>query len=170
MPVTPDAIKTATDGNDFYFIVIKKNASQLLYGSFFGQNGGRVNDHVDGGTSRYDNNGIIYQAICANCNGGAIFPTTPGVWSPGNGTGGQSCNLAIAKIAFDFAGVASGIRSFINASYDSTGCVPLTVLFRDTVRNAVSYEWSFGDGSPLYKLPVMKFLILIINQVIIVYG
>jgi gliding motility-associated-like protein len=147
MPVTPDAIKTATDGNDFYFIVIKKNASQLLYGSFFGQNGGRVNDHVDGGTSRYDNNGIIYQAICANCNGGAIFPTTPGVWSPGNGTGGQSCNLAIAKIAFDFAGVASGIRSFINASYDSTGCVPLTVLFRDTVRNAVSYEWSFGDGS-----------------------
>ena len=151
MPVTPDAIKSTTDGYDFYFIVIKKNASQLLYGSFFGQNGGRVNDHVDGGTSRYDDNGIIYQAICANCGGGASFPTTPGVWSPTNGTGGQSCNLAIVKIFFDFAGVASGIRSFINGSYDSTGCVPLTVLFRDTVRNAVSYEWDFGDGSSILQ-------------------
>jgi phosphoenolpyruvate carboxylase len=26
--------------------------------------------------------------------------------------------------------------------------VPLTVDFRDTVMNAVSYEWNFGDGSP----------------------
>ena len=151
MPVTPDALKSSTDGYDFYFIVIKKNASQLLYGSFFGQNGGNVNDHVDGGTSRYDDNGVIYQAICANCGGGAFFPTTPGVWAPTNGTGGRSCNLAIVKISFDFAGVASGIRSFINGNYDSTGCVPLTVLFRDTVRNAVSYEWNFGDGSPVLQ-------------------
>lgn len=82
MPVTPDAIKSTTDGYDFYFIVIKKDASQLLYGTFFGQNAGRVNDHVDGGTSRYDVNGTIHQAICANCGGGAAFPTTPGVWAP----------------------------------------------------------------------------------------
>jgi gliding motility-associated-like protein len=149
MPVTPDAIKLSTDGYDFYFIVIKKDATQLLYGSFFGQDGGRVNDHVDGGTSRYDANGVIYQAICANCGGGAVFPTTPGVWAPVNGsTGGRGCNLVAVKIAFDFAGVASGIRSFINARYDSTGCVPLAVVFRDTVRNAQRYEWNFGDGSP----------------------
>ncbi len=25
---------------------------------------------------------------------------------------------------------------------------PLTVDFKDTVRNATSYEWNFGDGSP----------------------
>jgi len=148
MPVTPDAIKSSTDGYDFYFIVIKKDASQLLYGTFFGQNGGRVNDHVDGGTSRYDGNGVIHQAICANCSGGAVFPTTPGVWAPVNGTGGEGCNLAAVKIAFNFAGVSSGVRSFINTKYDSTGCVPLTVVLRDTVRNAQSYEWNFGDGSP----------------------
>lgn len=146
MPVTPDAIKSATDGYDFYFIVIKKGASQLLYGSFFGQNGGRVNDHVDGGTSRYDANGIIYQAICANCGGGAVFPTTPGAWSPVNGS--DACNLAAVKIAFNYAGVASRVYSFINNRPDSTGCVPLTAVLRDTVRNARSYEWSFGDGTP----------------------
>ena len=51
-----------------------------LYGSYFGQNGGYT-DHVDGGTSRFDQNGVIYQAVCANCGGGATFPTTPGAWA-----------------------------------------------------------------------------------------
>ncbi|MFZ6023109.1 MAG: PKD domain-containing protein [Bacteroidota bacterium] len=148
MPVTPDAIKKTTDGYDFYFIVIKRDASQLLYATFFGQDGGRVNDHVDGGTSRYDANGTIYQAICANCGGGAAFPTTAGAWGTVNGTGGKGCNLAVVKIAFDYAGVTSGVRSFINNKPDSFGCSPLTVVLRDTVRNARSYEWRFGDGTP----------------------
>ena len=71
MPVTPDAIQKTTDGRDFYFIVIKRDASGLLYGTFYGQKdveGESLSEHVDGGTSRYDKNGVIYQAICANCN------------------------------------------------------------------------------------------------------
>ncbi|MDP2421363.1 gliding motility-associated C-terminal domain-containing protein [Sediminibacterium sp.] len=147
MPVTPDALKGTTDGYDFYFIVIKRDATQLLYATFFGQDGGRVNDHVDGGTSRYDANGTIYQAICANCGGGAVFPTTAGTWGTVNGTGGKGCNLAVVKIAFDYAGVTSGVRSFINNRPDSFGCSPLTIVLRDTVRNARSYDWSFGDGT-----------------------
>ncbi len=156
MPVTPDAIKLNTDGRDFYFIVIKKNASSLLYGTFYGQNDGpkSISEHVDGGTSRYDQFGAIYQAICANCGGGSItpFPTTPGVWAPRNGTavgtnvGG--CNLAAIKIAFNFAGVGANLRSIIHSRYDSSGCVPLDVLFQDVVRNAKQYIWTFGDGSP----------------------
>lgn len=146
MPVTPDAIKKTTDGYDFYFIVIKKNASKLLYGTFYGQNGGNVNDHVDGGTSRYDVNGVIYQAICANCGGGAVWPTTPGSWSPQNGSRG--CNLAAVKILFDFTGVASGVKAYNNNIPDSSSCAPFTVSLKDTVLNAVSYEWDFGDGSP----------------------
>lgn len=151
MPITANAFKSTTDGFDFYFIVIKKNASQLLYATYFGQNGGMVNDHVDGGTSRFDDNGVIHQAICANCGGGAVFPTTPGVWSPGNGTGGKACNLAAVKIAFNYAGVSSGVRSYINGNADTIGCVPLTVTLRDTVRNAQSYEWDFGDSSPVLR-------------------
>lgn len=147
MPVTPDALKGTTDGYDFYFIVIKRDATQLLYATFFGQDGGSVNDHVDGGTSRYDANGTIYQAICANCGGGAVFPTTAGTWGTVNGTGGKGCNLAVVKIAFDYAGVTSGVRSFINNRPDSFGCSPLTIVLRDTVRNARSYDWSFGDGT-----------------------
>ena len=155
MPVTRDAIKAVPDESDFYFIVIKRNASQLLYGTFYGQNG-RFGEHVDGGTSRFDQNGIIYQAICANCRGQEgpkpQWPTTPGAWCCSTGraaaTSGSECNLAALKIAFNFAGVASGVRAFINGVFDTTGCVPLKVQFRDTVLNAQHYEWNFGDGSP----------------------
>ncbi len=157
MPVTPNAIKPYTDGRDFYFIVLKKNASSLLYGTFYGQTDGAqsVSEHVDGGTSRYDENGIIYQAICGNCGDHSLtpFPTTPGVWAPFNGTGGTGCNLAAVKIAFDFAGVAADLRSYINGVLDSSGCAPLNVLLSDTIRNAKSYIWDFGDNSPKDTTP-----------------
>lgn len=150
LPVTADAIKSNSDGSDLYFFVLEKNAQSLLYGSFFGQNdnAASIGEHVDGGTSRFDRNGVIYQSVCANCGGGATFPTTPGTWSPNNGTGGQRCNLAAIKIAFNFAGVGSSVQSSVNGVKDTSGCVPLTVTFKDTIANATKYIWSFGDGSP----------------------
>ena len=155
MPTTADALKSLSDNKDFYFIVIKKNASQLLYGTFFGQSGG-FTEHVDGGTSRYDQQGVIYQAICANCEGSSFpgapitvpYLVTPDAVATANGAGNGGCNLGAVKIAFNFAGVAAGLRAYINGVFDTSGCVPLTVRFRDTIRNAVSYEWNFGDGSP----------------------
>jgi hypothetical protein len=71
LPVTADAINNPpynspqqTDGKDFYFFVLKKNATSQLFGSFFGENAAAgVPDHVDGGTSRFDANGVIYQAM-----------------------------------------------------------------------------------------------------------
>jgi gliding motility-associated-like protein len=154
MPVSPNAIKSTTDNKDFYFIVLKKNITGLLYATFFGQGGG-FGEHVDGGTSRYDQGGAIYQAICANCGGNSNgvpnppYPTTPGVVAPVSGAANSGgCNLGVVKIAFNFAGVAAGVKAFINSVFDTSGCVPLTVQFKDTVRNATSYEWNFGDGSP----------------------
>ena len=153
MPVTPDAVKRLTDNRDFYFIVLQKNVSALLYGTYFGQddNSNSISEHVDGGTSRYDQNGIIYQAICANCNGGAVgrYPTTPGVWSPANGAGTAGCNEVAVKISFNFAGVAAGLRASVNGRpNDTAGCVPLDTDLQDTIRNAKSYIWNFGDGGP----------------------
>jgi gliding motility-associated-like protein len=153
MRTTPDAIKRATDNRDFYFIVLKKDITGILYGTFYGQddNASSISEHVDGGTSRYDQNGIIYQAICANCNGKTAkpFPTTTGVWAMRNGTGSNGCNLAALKIAFNFAGVAAGLKASVNGrNNDTSGCISLDADFQDTVRNAKSYIWNFGDGSP----------------------
>ena len=155
LPVTPDAFKSVTDGKDFYFVVLKKDAAGILFGSFFGednsQNGG--NDHVDGGTSRFDSRGTIYQAICGNCMVGTgprpNFPVTAGSWSTSNNSSGAGCSLTMVKIAMNLSGVQSGIRSSINnIAGDTLGCVPLTVAFTDTVATAQSYIWNFGDGSP----------------------
>jgi gliding motility-associated-like protein len=56
----------------------------------------------------------------------------------------------MVKIAMNLSGVASGVQSAIDGTpRDTAGCVPLTVDFRDTVLTAQSYEWNFGDGSPL---------------------
>lgn len=154
LSVTSDAIQSSTDGRDFYFFVLRKNASAQLFGSFFGQNEG-LTDHVDGGTSRFDARGVIYQAICANCLSRSDpptkpFPTTPGVWAETNPAAtGSGCNLGMVKIEMDFAGVRAAPQSLIDGvPRDTLGCIPLTVDFTDTIQNAITYEWDFGDGSP----------------------
>jgi len=146
---TTGAIKSTTDGDDFYFFVLQKNAASQLYGSFFGQNAGALGDHVDGGTSRFDKQGVIYQSICANCYGPAnIFPTTSNVASSRNGTGTEGCNEAAVKIAFNFSGVVAGLKLALDGRGDTLGCVPLTVTLSDTVRKARQYIWRFGDNTP----------------------
>lgn len=155
MSTTAGAIKAQTDpsGSDFYFFVLEKNAVSQLYGSFFGQNdpvgGLTFGDHVDGGTSRFDRNGVIYQAICANCLRTAPFPGTPGSWSPTNQaqTRGK-CNLGMLKIEMNFTGVRAGLSSSINGvPNDTSGCAPLTVNFSDTLKLGKLYYWNFGDGT-----------------------
>lgn len=136
----------AADGRDLYFFVLERNATSQLFGSHFGQNGG-LGDHVDGGTSRFDDNGVIYQAICANCNGTSNFPTTPGAWATRNGSG--NCNQAVVKIEMNFAGVGAAVQASIEGvKNDTTGCIPLTVNFSDTLRKGKTFYWNFGDGSP----------------------
>ncbi len=155
LSTTADAFQKTTDNSDFYFFVLEKNAQSQLYGSFFGQNGG-FGEHVDGGTSRFDKNGVIYQSICANCGTPKPpFPTTPGVWSPVNGS--NSCNLAAIKISFNLAGVGAGIQASINGVIrDTSGCVPLIADFEDTLAQGKKYIWDFNDGSPLVTTLVPK--------------
>jgi hypothetical protein len=91
MPVTATtAVKPTTDGQDFYFMVLSKDANALLYGTFYGAN--TLGEHVDGGTSRFDRNGVVYQGICAGCGGSSAFPTTPGAWSNTNNSSVPTAN------------------------------------------------------------------------------
>lgn len=150
LTVTPDAIDNNTDGKDFYFFVLEANATKQLYGTFFGQQdlpSSGTPDHVDGGTSRFDPTGVIYQGICANCSPGQ-FPTTPGVVAPSKPSS-ATCNLAVIKIAFELSGVVSGIKSSIDGvDGDTSACSPTMVNFRDTIGMAKSYQWLLGDGTP----------------------
>jgi len=151
MMITSDANQKSTDGADFYFFVLGKNADSLIYASYFGQAGG-FPDHVDGGTSRYSPQGEIYQTICSCARESESSPIrislvgNPGSWSERRGN--QYCNMLSVKYSFDAAGVSSGVRPSINGiAGDSTGCAPLTVNFTDTIANGLTYFWDFdGDN------------------------
>jgi len=139
---------SSPDGKDLYFFVMERNANSLLFASNFGQFNlpTEAGDHVDGGTSRFDENGAIYQAICANCGGGQnSFPTTAGVWSRFNNS--PNCNLAAVKIEMNYAGVDASIRPIIASRVnDTSGCVPFRVDFSDTLQKGKTMYWDFGNG------------------------
>jgi gliding motility-associated-like protein len=102
LPVTPDAIRTTSDGSDFYVAVFSKNMSSLLYGTYFGGQSTSfvdADEHVDGGTSRFDKKGVIYQAVCGGCGRNEQFPTTAGAYS--RSMRSDNCNNAVFKIDFE---------------------------------------------------------------------
>jgi gliding motility-associated-like protein len=138
LPITSNALQSTTDGNDFYFIVLSKNAIGLLYGTYFGSAG--KEEHVDGGTSRFNPDGVVYQAICASCGTGSAFPSTPGAYASTKGS--NNCNLGALKIAFNLGGV----HAIANANPNTSGCAPLNVNFGNTSSNATAYYWDFNDG------------------------
>ncbi|WP_409769503.1 gliding motility-associated C-terminal domain-containing protein [Thermaurantimonas sp.] len=138
LPLSPDAYQSSTDGSDFYFMVLGADGNTLKYATYFG---GSSNEHVDGGTSRFSPEGIIYQAICAACQGGT-FPTTPGVFSPTRG--GPNCNLGAVKIDFDNFVKANASVQF-TVEVDSV-CNMYKVVFDNKSINAQNFLWILGNG------------------------
>src|SRR5690606_674667 len=70
LPVTSDALRRTTNGNNFCTAILGAGAESLLYATYFGNTtptdpNDIRGDHVDGGTSRFDENGVIYHATCA---------------------------------------------------------------------------------------------------------
>jgi gliding motility-associated-like protein len=138
LPTTGDAFQSFTDGSDFYFMLLNEDAETLEYATFFGASGGGP-EHVDGGTSRFDKQGIIYQAVCAGCGGFSSFPTTSGAWSQTNNS--LNCNAGSIKFAFEPPYTIAAVAILPGA----VGCAPFTVFFDDVSFNASSLQWSL-DG------------------------
>ncbi len=137
LPTTPDAFQTTTDGEDFYLMVLAPDAESLVYATFFG--GPNSPEHVDGGTSRFDKNGTVYQAVCAGCFGNSDFPTTPGVWSQTNGS--SFCNLALMKFKL------SAVSAVAQIDGPDVVCPGTTFNLTNQSIDADSYLWTFGDGN-----------------------
>lgn len=143
LPITDDALQKTTDGHDFYFMVLEKEASELIYATFFGGDSGNssnAREHVDGGTSRFSKEGEIYQAVCAGCRNPDIFPTTDGAVATTHNSG--NCNLGVIKIAFELNDIIA--KADIGA--DSIGCAPQTVKFKNLSKGTNTFLWEFDDG------------------------
>ena len=144
LPVTSDAIRTTTDGVDFYLMVLNTDAKELLYATFFG--GSSASVHVDGGTSRFDKQGIVYHSVCASCDGSSTFPTSNGAWSNQNGSVG--CNNAAFK--FDLASLKARIQTN-TIQLDNPGvntlCFPSPIVFENASIGGENFLWDFGDNT-----------------------
>lgn len=135
-PTTANALyptQASCGGGSCYFIVLSKNALQLSFGSFY------YGWHVDGGTSRFDPSGAIYQGICI---GGGGAPTPAWAWK--DNVGAPSWDMYVVKIDFQMAGV----NAVASAAPNDTICENTTLTFNNT-SNGFQYYWDFGDGSPI---------------------
>jgi len=137
MPITTDAFQPgAGDGYNFYLIVFSRDINSLLYATYFG--GPLSREHVDGGTSRFDANGVVYQSVCAGCSNNDDFPTTPGAWSQVNNS--TNCNNGVFKYDFEISPIADFTTDQL------AGCAPLTIQFDNTSPVFSEYLWDFGNG------------------------
>ena len=145
-------------------MVMEDDASNINYGSFFG--GYVSSEHVDGGTSRFDRKGKVYQAICAGCGGNSDLPIYPPT-NPLN-QNNHSCNLGVFKMDFDLPVVVADFE------VPPVGCAPFTVNFNNTslTQSNTNFTWDFGDGngstqfSPThtYNTPGTYTITLILND------
>ena len=140
LPITTNAFQADTDGNDVYLMVLDGALDTLIYATYFG--GSQSNEHVDGGTSRFDKKGIIYQSVCAGCGGNSDFPIEPSPGAVSAVNNSTNCNNGVFKFNFDFPLVLADFSapwvgcdtliSFQNLTYSST---------------TANYSWDFGDGN-----------------------
>jgi gliding motility-associated-like protein len=139
MPITKKAFLDKTDGSDFYLCLLNDGATDLLYGTYFGAD--QVADHVDGGTSRFDKKGIIYQSVCAGCRGSNAFPQYPdnseGEYPKANGS--VNCNNGIFKFNV----------SQLEAKIGTDTCTDKITLFYNLSLGGNRFDWDFGDGTLL---------------------
>ncbi|MFZ8865546.1 MAG: gliding motility-associated C-terminal domain-containing protein [Schleiferiaceae bacterium] len=135
---TPNAYQSTTDGSDFYFLVLNRKGAPL-YASYFG--GAPSYEHVDGGTSRFDPEGVIHQAICAGCGGNSALPVFPhNAYSLTNNAG--NCNMAAVQIAF----ALQSADVDLNLAAD-TLCAGNQAFLSGTLGLADSVYIDWGDGS-----------------------
>ena len=152
MPVTFDAFRSTTDGNNFYLALLEKDSKSLLYATFFGGDNSSPNaagDHVDGGTCRFDKQGFIYHSACSCNRSGSqsVFTTTPNAWSKTNSS--SNCNNAAFKFDIDNLKVqfnaSDGTKKSASSSPDTLiGCLPFKVNFQDTSEGAKTISWNIG--------------------------
>lgn len=140
LPVTPDAFQPATNGSNFYIMVLEEDFRSLAYATFIGGSSG---DHVDGGTSRFDKSGKIYHAVCACGGSNDDFPTTPGAWSNTNNS--FNCNNAAFKFDTEILTADFEVLDPLSLQPISQICASEQALLRYVGSGARQIRWEIED-------------------------
>jgi gliding motility-associated-like protein len=152
MPTTSDAIlRNVTNSTGsittafgyFYIMQLTANAQALAYGTYYG-NG---STHSDGGTSRFDKRGVVYQSVCVvETSGIQPLLTTPNAWSRARGATGNNAAFKMDVLEQQVNFTTSN-QPF--GSPNRTGCAPLLRYFNrpaSSVLPGTTAFWDFGNG------------------------
>jgi gliding motility-associated-like protein len=126
LPLTDDAI-FQTGG--FYLAAFEDALETLSFATYYTEN------HVDGGTSRFDKKGVVYQGVCS----GGGFNTTANAFATDQNTG---WDVGVFKIDFQL----SGVNAAFSAPSELDGCAPHEISFSNFSVGDV-FDWDFGDGN-----------------------
>ena len=138
MALSANAFQSTTDGRDFYFLVLDPDWKSPRLATYFGGTG---REHVDGGTSRFDRTGRIFQAVCAGCGGTSTYPTFPNnVYASSNGS--SNCNLAVTVIDLDVQNARVSVQPD-----PPVFCLPNTFSILDSSINVQNFTVYWGDGN-----------------------
>ena len=140
LPVTQTAYQNQTDGNDFYLMVLDDELSTVIYATYYG--GSQSNEHVDGGTSRFDKKELFINRFAQDVEEIQIF--------------------LLSQILVQFQAqtiVQTVIMAYLNLILTSQwllltlallGLIAilqfLSIICRAQAR-LQSYIWNFGDGN-----------------------
>jgi len=140
MPLKDPLQSTPPGMTDFYLFALKYDWSDMLFGSYLG--GNLSNDHVDGGTSRFDKNGIVYQSVCGGCPQKSDFDFSLSANQNLHSTTNNSnnCNNLVFKLDFNLMPHAEITADQV------LGCAPFTVQFSNFSPPSDFYLWNFGNG------------------------
>lgn len=153
MPITPDAFDKLTDNQDFYFYVLNRDADRVFYATYFGNNN---RDHVDGGTSRFDKDGVVYQSLCADCGGfrSNYAPNQSQVFAPTNRvlpSIANKCSNALLKFDMSLAPNAGFSVSATERCLAPGDTIQIRV--KDNSYRADQYAWDFFGNTFNGPLP-----------------
>lgn len=143
LTVTSNAYQSGTTGSDFYLMVLGPDADTLVYATYMG--GSISSEHVDGGTSRFSPEGIVYHAVCAGCGGQSDFPlNNPFAAYPSNLS--NNCNALVFKLDLELVRPRAVLRI---TPGDTNICVGSPILFENRGTTGIAQWWQIAQsGQP----------------------
>ena len=126
---TSNALYTS---GSFYLMQLSPDAANVDYATHF------TGNHVDGGTSRFDPAGRVYQAVCScpSISGSGMMTTSNAYSSSHYG----NCDIGVFKFDFETAPALA-----IASASPASGTAPLTIAFTNS-GNGTSFYWDFDDN------------------------
>jgi gliding motility-associated-like protein len=141
-PMTSNAYTTTVKG--LFICALLKNATALVYGSYFGGTPPPNGSHFhQTSNNRYDRNGVLYHTECTTATN---YPLVNQIAPKNNSSASPNNDAASFKFDFNFSVPLDSVFAGRDTSFCSKGfCVTLKPILYPATTSTLNYLWSNGD-------------------------